>query len=104
VLVLSSIGFYHGNLHFMPVFTPNDYLFEHHKEKATQKWEIFAWAIRDAIAERADLIIDDRPIRDKMAYEKFIELRSDEIKTVAGEHFKAFPDDNSEIITEDFAR
>ena len=26
-----------------------------------------------------------------MAYEKFIEMRSDEIKTVAGEHFKAYP-------------
>ena len=87
----------------MPVFKPNDYLFTEHKDKGTQKWEIYAWAVREAIAKRSKQTLDNRPIRDKMAYEKFIEMRSDEIKTQAGEHFKAYPTEIEEV-SEDFVR
>ena len=31
----------------LPEFEPNDYLFEKHKDKGTERWEIFAWAVRD---------------------------------------------------------
>ncbi len=35
----------------MPPMTPNDYLFETHKDKGEEKWEIFAWAARDLLAK-----------------------------------------------------
>ena len=35
----------------MPPLVPNDYLFETHKDKGKEKWEIFAWATRDLLAK-----------------------------------------------------
>jgi hypothetical protein len=35
----------------MAPFLPNEYLFETHKDKGKDKWEIFAWAVRDAMAK-----------------------------------------------------
>lgn len=40
-----------GTLYELPLFVPNDYLFEKHKDKGTEKWEIIAWAVRDAMAK-----------------------------------------------------
>ena len=34
-----------------PVFQPTDYLFEHHKDRGDEKWEVYAWACRDLIAK-----------------------------------------------------
>ena len=31
----------------LPVFKPNKYLFEKHKDKGSCEWEIYAWAVRD---------------------------------------------------------
>lgn len=33
----------------LPEFQPNEYLFETHKNKGKERWEIFAWAVRDAM-------------------------------------------------------
>ena len=35
----------------LPPFQPNDYLFEQHKDKGAEKWEIYAWAVRDVMAK-----------------------------------------------------
>ena len=35
----------------LPVFKPNDYLFETHADKGEEKWEIFAWACRDLMCK-----------------------------------------------------
>lgn len=35
----------------LPAFEPNDYLYEKHADKGKEKWEIFAWATRDAVAK-----------------------------------------------------
>lgn len=43
----------------MPVFIPNDYLYEKHKDKGKEKWEIFAWATREIIAEAGHLELSD---------------------------------------------
>ena len=42
-------------IHEMPEFTPNDYLLEHHADKGTESWEIYAWAVRDAMAKASGL-------------------------------------------------
>jgi hypothetical protein len=31
----------------MPDFEPNEYLFETHMDKGNDRWEIYAWAVRD---------------------------------------------------------
>jgi hypothetical protein len=39
----------------MPAFQPNDYLYTKHADKGKEKWEIFAWAVREAMADAAGL-------------------------------------------------
>jgi len=34
----------------LPPMMPNEYLFNEHKDKGEEKWEIFAWAVRDAMS------------------------------------------------------
>lgn len=36
-------------LTILPDFEPNEYLFETHKDKGKERWEIYAWAIREII-------------------------------------------------------
>lgn len=44
-----SWGFINCEVTVLPDFTPNEYLFEQHIDKGTDRWEIYAWAVRDAI-------------------------------------------------------
>lgn len=39
----------------LPPFIPNEYLFETHKDKGKERWEIYAWAVRDAMSKYGDL-------------------------------------------------
>jgi hypothetical protein len=38
-----------------PLFEPNEYLWETHANKGQQKWEIYAWALRDMILKDTGL-------------------------------------------------
>jgi hypothetical protein len=35
----------------LPIFIPNNYLFTTHADKSQEKWDIYAWAIRDVMAK-----------------------------------------------------
>jgi hypothetical protein len=35
----------------LPLFIPNDYMYETYKDKGKEKWEIYAWAIRDILTK-----------------------------------------------------
>jgi hypothetical protein len=50
----------------MPDFLPNDYLFETHQDKGEERWEIFAWAVRDAMMKAGNFEQCDLPIRVKL--------------------------------------
>lgn len=47
----------------LPDFEPNDYLFETHKDKGTERWEIFAWALRDVMMQANSLEACDMTLR-----------------------------------------
>ncbi len=38
-------------VHVLPTFIPNHYMFETHRDKGKEDWEIYAWAIRDIMAK-----------------------------------------------------
>ena len=38
----------------MPDFEPNEYLFTTHANKGYTRWEIYAWAVRDAMMKAGD--------------------------------------------------
>lgn len=61
-LILMQLSlFYTGkvNLVELPAFQPNDYLYTKHADKGKEKWEIFAWAVREVMADAANMQISD---------------------------------------------
>lgn len=55
---------------FFPTFQPNDYLFETHKDKGEEKWEIYAWAVRDLMCKNAGFKVCDQHYKEKKDYWK----------------------------------
>jgi len=58
------------NVKVMPPFIPNDYLFETHKDKGEERWEIYAWAMRDAMCKEGNIPKSDMRVRDRIEYMK----------------------------------
>lgn len=57
----------------LPVFKPNQYLYETHKDKGNTEWEIFAWAVRDVMCKASGLAKHDQAIAEKIQYFKYLE-------------------------------
>ena len=51
IMMLSQIGFNTVNVYSMPIFIPNEYLYKTHADKAKDRAEIYAWAVRDAMSK-----------------------------------------------------
>ena len=43
------------NILELPEFEPNEYLFETHKDKGKDRWEIYAWAVHEIMKEAGNL-------------------------------------------------
>ena len=53
----------------LPVFTPNEYFWKHHwQEGKEEKWEAFARAVRQIMAEAGDFKLSDLTMQDKFDY------------------------------------
>lgn len=55
----------------MPPFQPNEYLFKTHGDKGDEKWEIYAWAVRDLMAKVGGFGKHDQTYRDKIALYRY---------------------------------
>jgi len=55
-------------VHYLPDFEPNNYLFETHKDKGKHRWEIYAWAVRDIMAKAGNFELSDCTLAQKLAY------------------------------------
>eukprot|EP00350_Pseudokeronopsis_sp_OXSARD2_P006960 CAMPEP_0170544346 /NCGR_PEP_ID=MMETSP0211-20121228/3145_1 /TAXON_ID=311385 /ORGANISM="Pseudokeronopsis sp., Strain OXSARD2" /LENGTH=99 /DNA_ID=CAMNT_0010847973 /DNA_START=789 /DNA_END=1085 /DNA_ORIENTATION=+ len=53
----------------LPPLEPTDYLFEKHKDKGSEKWEIYAWAAREIMAKAGNFKISDHGLKEKFCYE-----------------------------------
>jgi hypothetical protein len=65
----------------LPPFLPNEYLYQAHADKGSEKWEIFAWAVRDVMAKVGDFKKFETSFREKLEYETvlgFIKPKRDE--------------------------
>ena len=63
----------------MPDFEPNEHMLTKYASKGTQKWEIFAWCVRDAMAKAGDFkVVDDLSIKDKLRYNEFMKMETDQ--------------------------
>ena len=56
----------------MPDFQPNQYLFDRHADKGSERWEVYAWALRDVMAKTAGFKTTDVPQRTKLEYEYYL--------------------------------
>ena len=70
-MTLSSC-FMRGTVLDLPVFQPNEYLFQKHADKGTERWEIIAWALRDIMSEAGHLVKNDLRIREKRFYDRYM--------------------------------
>lgn len=62
-------------VHVLPDFQPNEYLFETHKDKGTERWEIYAWAVRDIMMKAGNFQACDLSLRSKFAYEAYMQRK-----------------------------
>jgi len=47
----------------MPEFVPNEYMFTKYASKGAEKWEVYAWCVRDAMIKAGDFkVVDDMTI------------------------------------------
>ena len=61
----------------LPIFVPNDYLYTTHADKGKEKWEIYAWAIRDIMANGfVDHVLDHKQKNVKNLDDKSIDYTS----------------------------
>ena len=78
ILHLCWFGFQTVRLSLMPDFEPNEYLFNTHKDKGEEHWEIFSWAVRDAMSKASGLPITNMSLRLKTKYYKYLIGKSNE--------------------------
>jgi len=62
-LMISSLTFFKSKLYIMPEFVPNEYMFTKYASKGAEKWEVYAWCVRDAMIKAGDFkVVDDLTI------------------------------------------
>ena len=49
-------------------------MFTTHAGKGTERWEIYAWALREAMMKFGDLKPCDIPLRQKIIYEGYMQM------------------------------
>jgi len=60
----------YGKIVALPVFEPNEYLFRNFGHKGETKADVYAWAVRDAMARATKIrLYDGVRIRDKLNYQ-----------------------------------
>lgn len=72
VLTAASFTTCSTKMMIMPTFVPNDYMFEKFADKGTEKWEIYAWCLRDAMSIASGLPCTDQSLAEKLEYERFL--------------------------------
>ena len=72
VILTMSYGWFTCTVKVLPPFKPNEYLFETHADKGKDRWEIYAWAVREVMAKAGPLIKNDQPYREKLKYEAIL--------------------------------
>ena len=75
-------------VHRLPPFQPNEYLYEKFKDKGSDKWEVFAWAVRQSMSKFGNLKLTSQTNSDKMLYKTFLRGKTKTL-TYAGKTWDA---------------
>ncbi len=60
------------NVTVYPLFEPTEYLWEKHADKGKQKWEIYAWAVRDLICNHTGKTACNQHFSEQNQYFKYL--------------------------------
>ena len=71
-LIMSSFTFFRLELTIMPEFCPTDWMLVNRKNKSEQDWEVYAESVREAIGRYGGFKLENRSLREKLAYEHFM--------------------------------
>lgn len=71
-MYLASFCFICLEIQVLPEFTPTEWMLDNHKDKGDEDWKIFSECVRHAMARQSNMYIGYRPIRELLAYEKFM--------------------------------
>lgn len=94
VLMLSLCCTITCNVIDLPVFIPNEYLYTTHANKGKERWEIYAWALREILADVGNFTKSDQPYRAKLQYEALMgqrenaQVRGTESEPLINDHEK----------------
>lgn len=101
-MTLCLLGDFKVEVLELPTFVPNEYLYANHKDKVDrahsttwhqsqdvtnfyehqaqwepERWEIYAWAVRDVMSQASGLSKNEQPYREKLEYEAILGYRED---------------------------
>lgn len=71
----------------MPEFRPNEYMYKNFADKGAERWEIYSWCVRDAMAKAGGFKLADRQIAEKITYQKLMQCKVD-IITIDGKVYQ----------------
>ena len=74
IMQLSLLPCFFCKVICLPDFEPNEYLFETHKDKGSERWEIYAWAIRDIMMKQGGLEECNYSWKHKDQYERYMRM------------------------------
>ena len=60
-----------AEVNVLPPMQPNEYLWKAHADKGREKWEIFAWAVRDVMAKVGKFGKHDQSFKEKITLYKY---------------------------------
>jgi hypothetical protein len=89
-ILMYCYGTHHVDINILPQFMPNQNLLETYKDKGTDHWEIFAWAVRDVMAKFGDMKLSTQLNSEKILYKDFMGGKTDTL-TYAGKVFTEKP-------------
>ena len=89
IMMISELKIKKFEAHSYPVFKPNEYLFTEYAKtipdyKKMEKWQIYAHAVRDFMLQEGKFGSANETVREKLALEKFVEAKIDEITVASG--------------------
>lgn len=56
----------------LPDFQPTEFMFKKYADKGKERWEVYAWCVREAMSRASGLKTTDLPNRVKIAYWKHL--------------------------------
>ena len=67
-------GFLKCQVTVLPDFSPNEHLFETHSDKGQERWEVYAWAVRDSLIKAGKFEDCKQQMRQKILYENYMRM------------------------------